>query len=317
MTLRLQKWMHCRVPFALSQFVSVNIRLIVFTVLVLCAAGSGQQGFANESRQVNVASSSDGKNDTGAAIASQEVAQEVKTEDTGTPGVLSRAWNAGFVVFMTLLLLILSSIASWVIIVTKVKDIGKIDASNDAFVKSFWESRSLNDLNGRLPDYQYSPAREVFRSGYAELARSNQMRDQTSSSEIAIGAAMDNLNRTLHKAKITERKRLEHNIHWLANIASVAPFVGLFGTVWGIMNSFEGIARSGSASLAAVAPGIAEALISTAFGLAAAIPAVVGYNFFNGKLRFQMMSLDGFCSDFLNIVERYLVTEKSKTHDKV
>jgi biopolymer transport protein TolQ len=106
-------------------------------------------------------------------------------------------------------------------------------------------------------------------------------------------------------------------MNWLAIIASVAPFVGLFGTVWGIMNSFEGIARSGSASLAAVAPGIAEALTATAFGLGAAIPAVIGYNLFNGRLRFQMMAIDGFCSDFLNIVERYLVTEKSKAPEKV
>jgi biopolymer transport protein TolQ len=203
-----------------------------------------------------------------------------------------------------------------VIIVTKYKDLGRITAANDTFIKSFWESRSLNDLNSRLQEYQYSPAREVFRSGYAELARSNQMRDQTASTEIAIGAAMDNLNRTLQKAKLLERKRLEVNLNWLAIIASVSPFVGLFGTVWGIMNSFEGIARTGSASLAAVAPGIAEALTSTAFGLAAAIPAVIGYNLFNGKLRFQMMAIDGFCADFLNIVERYLVTEKAKAGEK-
>ena len=246
-----------------------------------------------------------------------EAVTSVQTTDTsGEPGVLSRAWQSGFVVFSTLLLLIASSIACWVIIVTKWKEMSKINSSNEAFIKSFWESRSLNDLNSRLQEYQYSPSREVFRSGYAELARSNQMREQTSSNEIAIGAAMDNLNRTLQKAKILERKRLEVNLNWLAIIASVSPFVGLFGTVWGIMNSFEGIARSGSASLAAVAPGIAEALTSTAFGLAAAIPAVIGYNMFNGKLRFQMMSIDGFCADFLNIVERYLVTEKTKGAEK-
>jgi biopolymer transport protein TolQ len=247
---------------------------------------------------------------------SLETSTTVQAEDITGPGVLARAWQGGFVVFTTLLLLIGSSIACWAIIITKWKDLKKISMCNEAFVKSFWESRSLNDLNGRLQEYQYSPAREVFRSGYAELARSNQMREQTSSTEIAIGAAMDNLNRTLQKSKILERKRLEKNLNWLAIIASVAPFVGLFGTVWGIMNSFEGIARTGSASLAAVAPGIAEALTSTAFGLAAAIPAVVGYNLFNGKLRFQMMSIDGFCSDFLNIVERYLVTEKSKAVEK-
>lgn len=241
-----------------------------------------------------------------------ESSTEVKTEDAGSSGVFSRAWHAGFVVFMTLLLLLASSVFCWAIIGTKWLELRKIGGSTDAFIKSFWDSRSLNDLNSRLAEYPYSPTREVFRSGYAELARSNQMREQTSSPEIAIGAAMDNLNRSLQKAKLLERKRLEKNLSYLAIIASVTPFVGLFGTVWGIMNSFEGIARTGSASLAAVAPGIAEALISTAFGLAAAIPAVIGYNLFGGRLRQQMMSVDGFCADFLNIVERYLVTEKSK-----
>jgi biopolymer transport protein TolQ len=291
------------------------VKSLLLVMVSLSVIGWGRPALADSKTIAQAASNGERSNAGGAS--GGEVSTSVQSEDISSPGVFSRAWQAGIVVFMTLLLLISASIASWVIIVTKWKDIGKINVSNDAFVKSFWESRSLNDLNGRLQDYKYSPAREVFRSGYAELARSNQMRDQTFSSEIAIGAAMDNLNRTLQKAKLHERKRLEHNIHWLANIASVAPFVGLFGTVWGIMNSFEGIARTGSASLAAVAPGIAEALISTAFGLAAAIPAVVGYNLFNGKLRFQMMSLDGFCADFLNIVERYLVTEKSKVHDKV
>lgn len=241
-----------------------------------------------------------------------ESATEVKAEDVAAPGVFSRAWNAGFVVFMTLLLLLASSVFCWTIIGSKWMELRKIGGSTEAFIKSFWDSRSLNDLNSRLGEYPYSPTREVFRSGYAELARSNQMREQTNSPEIAIGAAMDNLNRSLQKAKLLERKRLEKNMSYLAIIASVTPFVGLFGTVWGIMNSFEGIAKTGSASLAAVAPGIAEALISTAFGLAAAIPAVIGYNLFGGRLRSQMMSVDGFCADFLNIVERYLVTEKSK-----
>jgi biopolymer transport protein TolQ len=214
-------------------------------------------------------------------------------------------------------MLIGASIGCWVIIITKWKELQTINSATESFIKAFWDSRSLNDLNGRLQDYPYSPAREVFRSGYAELARSNQMRENTPSTELAISAAMDNLNRSLQKAKLLERKTLERNMNWLAIIASVAPFVGLFGTVWGIMNSFEGIARSGSASLAAVAPGIAEALTATAFGLGAAIPAVIGYNLFNGRLRFQMMAIDGFCSDFLNIVERYLVTEKSKAPEKV
>jgi biopolymer transport protein TolQ len=242
---------------------------------------------------------------------------EVQSTDVGQSGIFSRAWDAGFVAFLTLLLLIGASIGCWVIIITKWKELETIRSATDGFIKAFWDSRSLNDLNGRLQEYPYSPTREVFRSGYAELARSNQMRENTPSTELAISAAMDNLNRSLQKAKLLERKTLERNMNWLAIIASVSPFVGLFGTVWGIMNSFEGIARSGSASLAAVAPGIAEALTATAFGLGAAIPAVIGYNLFNGRLRFQMMAIDGFCSDFLNIVERYLVTEKSKAPEKV
>lgn len=294
----------------------MNLRRIVtglvLSVSLFVAALAAGHAFATTESKVNAPVAATTTADKAESSKSEAVTSVQTTDTSGEPGVLARAWQSGFVVFTTLLLLIGSSIGCWVIIVTKWKEMGKINLSNEAFIKSFWESRSLNDLNSRLQEYQYSPAREVFRSGYAELARSNQMREQTSSTEIAIGAAMDNLNRTLQKAKILERKRLEVNLNWLAIIASVSPFVGLFGTVWGIMNSFEGIARSGSASLAAVAPGIAEALTSTAFGLAAAIPAVIGYNMFNGKLRFQMMSIDGFCADFLNIVERYLVTEKTK-----
>jgi biopolymer transport protein TolQ len=257
-----------------------------------------------------IAQNSPGNAETAISADSATVVESSAGE--GGQGIFSRAWDAGFVVFITLLLLLASSVACWVIIVTKSLELRKIGGSTDAFVKSFWDSRSLNDLNSRLGDYPYSPAREVFRCGYAELARSNQMRDQTAAIEVAVGAAMDNLNRSLQKAKIMERRRLEKNLPYLAIIASAAPFVGLFGTVWGIMTSFEGIARSGSASLAAVAPGISEALVATAFGLAAAIPALVGYNLFNGRLRMQMTSVDGFCVDFLNIVERYLVTERSK-----
>jgi biopolymer transport protein TolQ len=292
---------------------------VLLGFIAACLLGLAQPSYSIESKvnaPVAVTSTADHGKPEVAKAPTAESATDVQAEDMSGPGVFTRAWQAGFVVFMTLLLLLGSSIAGWAIIILKWKDLQKISLCSDAFIKSFWESRSLNDLNSRLQEYQYSPVREVFRSGYAELARSNQMREQTSSTEIAIGAAMDNLNRTLQKSKLLERKRLEKNVNWLAIIASVAPFVGLFGTVWGIMNSFEGIARTGSASLAAVAPGIAEALTSTAFGLAAAIPAVIGYNLFNGKLRFQMMSIDGFCTDFLNIVERYLVTEKNKTAEK-
>jgi biopolymer transport protein TolQ len=206
------------------------------------------------------------------------------------------------------------SVATWAIVVAKFVYMARIQKTTDGFIKSFWDSRSLNDLNSRLSEHPYSPVREVFRSGYAELVRGSQLRDQASTTEIAVTAAMDNLHRALSKSKLFERRRMEKFLSILAIRASSSPFIGLFGTVWGIMRAFEGIARTGSASLAAVAPGISEALIATAFGLAAAIPAVIGYNIFSSRVRGQVASIDGFTSDFLNIVERYLVTDKPRAH---
>lgn len=232
--------------------------------------------------------------------------------DFGGPGIFSRAFHGGLVVFSCLLILIWLSILSWAVAVAKFVYLGRLKGTSEAFIKSFWDSRSLNDLNGRLGDYPYSPPREVFRVGYGELVRGSQIRDQAQSTELAINAALENLGRSLQKAKIQERRKLERYLLLLSITASVSPFIGLFGTVWGIMGAFEGIAQSGSASLAAVAPGISEALIATAFGLAAAIPAVIGYNIFVGKIRGLMGQIDGFCADFLNIVQRYLVTDRPR-----
>ncbi len=241
-----------------------------------------------------------------------DVAGETVTEvaDFGSQSILSQAWRSGIVVFTVLVVLISFSVISWAIFIWKLVILKKHTATSEAFIKNFWESRSLNDLNSRLGEYPYSPAKEVFRTGYAELVRGSQLKEHATQPQLAINAAIENLNRSLSKAKRIERKKLESYLSLLAIIASSAPFIGLFGTVWGIMGSFEGIARSGSASLAAVAPGISEALIATAFGLLAAIPAVIGFNAANNKIRNLVGSLDGFCADFLNIVGRYLVSEK-------
>lgn len=239
----------------------------------------------------------------------------VKEADLGnSSGIVSRALGSGLVVFSVLLLLVSLSVFSWAIVCSKWFYLKRVNVLSEKFIKSFWDSRSLNDLNGRLADFPYSPVREVFRSGYAELIRGTQLKDQAASSELALNVAVDNLTRALQKARAAERKKLEKYLSFLAITASASPFVGLFGTVWGIMGSFEGIARTGSASLAAVAPGISEALIATAFGLAAAIPAVVGYNIFSSRIRGQMIQVEGFSSDFLNIVERFLVTDRPKSH---
>jgi len=249
----------------------------------------------------------------GAAGAAPATAQATTEVDFGGPGIFTRAMQGGWVVFICLLILVSMSVVTWAVIIAKYFYLLRIGRTGEHFVKSFWDSRSLNDLNGRLADHPYSPVREVFRSGYAELVRGSQLRDLVTSADLAVHAALDNMNRSLGKAKAMERRRMERFMSILSISASACPFIGLFGTVWGIMGSFEGIARSGSASLAAVAPGISEALISTAFGLAAAIPAVVGYNLFAAKMRHLMATIDGFSADFLNIVERYLVSDKSKS----
>lgn len=249
-----------------------------------------------------------GKSQNESGAASSETS--VQVDDLGSPSIFSRAWHAGPVVFSVLVILVAFSILSWAILVWKWIVLRKNIKSSEVFIKSFWDSRSLNDLNSRLGEYAASPAKEVFRTGYAELVRGSQLKESLPNSSLAISAAMENINRSLSKAKKVERKKLESFLPLLATIASAAPFIGLFGTVWGIMGSFEGIARTGSASLAAVAPGISEALIATAFGLAAAIPAVVAFNTANSKIRGLVGSLDGFSMDFLNIVGRYLVTDR-------
>lgn len=251
--------------------------------------------------------------DAGKSIADTSAASSetsVSVEDLGSPSIFSRAWHAGPVVFTVLVILVAFSILSWAILVWKLAVLRKNTKTSEVFIKSFWDSRSLNDLNSRLGEYAASPAKEVFRTGYAELVRGSQLKESLPNSSLAISAAMENINRALNKAKKVERKKLETFLPLLATIASAAPFIGLFGTVWGIMGSFEGIARTGSASLAAVAPGISEALIATAFGLAAAIPAVIAFNTANSKIRNLAGSLDGFSMDFLNIVGRYLVTDR-------
>ncbi len=248
----------------------------------------------------------------------KEVSEKASSEtiyeaDDSTPSIFARAWEGGIIVFMVLLILIVLSILSWAVGIAKLLYLNKLSSTGKVFIKSFWDSRSLNSLNGRLSEYPYSPIKEVFRSGYAELVRGSQMREQAgTNTQLVMNAAVDNLTRSLAKAKMAEKQKMERLLSFLAITASTGPFIGLFGTVWGIMGAFESIARSGSASLAAVAPGISEALIATAFGLAAAIPAVVGYNMANARIRALLNQVDGFSADFLNIVERYLVSDKAK-----
>lgn len=240
------------------------------------------------------------------------VVMEETSIDTSS-SIFSRAWNGGVIVFSVLAILVIFSILSWAVLVAKFLYLKRVTSTSEKFIKKFWESRSLNDLNSKLTDYPYSPIKEIFRTGYTELIRGSHLKDQAVTPQLAVSAGIENLERSLVKARGLERKKLESYLTLLSIVASASPFIGLFGTVWGIMNAFEAIAKTGNASLTAVAPGISEALIATAFGLAAAIPAVMGYNLSRSKIGKISAVIDGFMADFLNIVERHLVTEKGKS----
>lgn len=257
-------------------------------------------------------------NDAESSPSTNTTSENQSFEDVGSDSdfaedsIITRSLKGGPIVFSVLMILISLSLVSWAIALAKWYYLRKMEQKSEVFIKSFWDSRSLNDLNNRLSDYPYSPVREVFRNGYTELVRGSQLREQALSSELAISAAMDNLQRSLNKAKMVEKRKMETFLPVLAISASAAPFIGLFGTVWGIMNAFEKIFQTQNTSLAAVAPGISEALIATAFGLAAAIPAVIGYNIASNLIRHLLGTIDGFGADYMNIVERYLVVDRSK-----
>ena len=223
--------------------------------------------------------------------------------------------HAGPMVKFVLLLLLLFSITSWAIMLMKYRYIKKAFSESAEFIDFFWKSRNLSNAFSKAKQLRGSPVARIFRIGYAELknlSRSGTSKKQESkrSSEnenaslSARFTGIDNVKRALRRAINIETTRMIRMVPFLATTGNTAPFIGLFGTVWGIMSSFHGIALKGSASLAAVAPGISEALVATAAGLAAAIPAVIAFNHFMQKIRVIESELHNFSADFLNIIER-------------
>lgn len=221
--------------------------------------------------------------------------------------------HAGPMGQMVMLTLLLFSIASWSIIFMKVRLFKKAVKDSDAFLESFWASQTLNDANDAAENHVLSPEAAVFQAGFAELQKINKIRnrpeDSTASEPLEMQlATMDNLKRAVRKAESQEMAELGRSLAFLATTGSATPFIGLFGTVWGIMSSFHNIGMRGSASLAVVAPGISEALVATAAGLAVAIPAVIAYNFFANQLDDIENEMHNFTTDFLNLVERDLLS---------
>ncbi len=201
--------------------------------------------------------------------------------------------RADFVVKFVIILLIASSIFSWALIFDKFKMFKSINSSIEEFEKKFWKAKSAESFSNSLPNSSKDPATLIFKAGMNELLR-------TKRQSSAVQAAR--VGRILEIATDDQVKKVEKNFTFLATVGSTAPFIGLFGTVWGIMNSFQSIAISRNTSLAIVAPGIAEALFATALGLLAAIPAVVAYNKFNSDSQKYFSRIENFSKRFLSII---------------
>lgn len=220
--------------------------------------------------------------------------------------------HAGPVGQLVMLLLLFFSIVSWSVIFMKAKLFRNVRLDSEDFLETFWSSNNLNEANEAAKEFSFSPEAIVFTTGFAELKKINKIRtrgeDSTKETLDMQLATMDNLKRALRKAEDQQINKLGSLLPFLATTGSATPFIGLFGTVWGIMVSFHDIGQRGSASLAVVAPGISEALVATAAGLAAAIPAVIFYNYFSNKLTDVQYNVQSFSSDFLNLVERDLLS---------
>ncbi len=215
--------------------------------------------------------------------------------------------HSGPVVKAVIVLLLLLSVGCWGIMFYKYRVIRAAVRESEAFLSSFWENSRLSQVYREAEGLQQSPLAEMFRTGYMELQKCASQQGGEEEEEISRyrSAGTGTIKRALNQAAVAEQARLERNLGFLATTGSTAPFIGLFGTVWGIMNSFREIGIRGAANLATVAPGISEALIATAFGLVAAIPAVVAYNYFLGRIRMITSEMDNFSAEFLNISERH------------
>lgn len=220
--------------------------------------------------------------------------------------ILSLVMSASFVVQFVLLILLAASFASWNIIFTKRRLIRRTKSASDDFEASFWSGGDLNTLYrsaGRQKGGSSGMA-SIFESGFREFNRVSQQGD------VEPDKVVEECRRAMRVSQMREVDKLEQSLATLASIGSTSPYVGLFGTVWGIMNSFQALGNVQSATLAMVAPGIAEALIATAMGLFAAIPAVIAYNRYADKVVRLEIRYDGFMEEFSSILQRHARSQR-------
>jgi biopolymer transport protein TolQ len=225
-------------------------------------------------------------------------------------GILDMLVDASGVVLGTLVLLVLFSAASWFIIGYKGFYLWRARSESVDFLDTFWQSKRLDEIYKSTGRHKRSPVSQVFKAGYVELTKLKSQQDEGGKTMSGALGGLENVERSLRRASTSEVTHLESLVPVLATIGSTAPFVGLFGTVWGIMNAFVNInqiSEGSEVSLAVVAGPIAEALVATAIGLFAAIPAVIAYNYFVNRIRVLSAEMDNFSADFLNIVKRHFL----------
>ncbi len=205
---------------------------------------------------------------------------------------------------LVLLILLLQSIFSWAIILYKVNLLRKIEKETSSFYDLFWKKRDLRQMYRVTKNYPNSPLTRIFKDAYAEAGSYIEAPPRERSKSLIAMEGTGLLRRILKKTISIERAGMEKSASFLATTGSTAPFIGLFGTVWGIMNTFRSIGAKGGASLAVVAPGISEALIATAMGLFAAIPAVVGYNYIIARTDRIAKEMEAFSTDLVTLIEK-------------
>ena len=223
---------------------------------------------------------------------------EIATQAAGLGGstdfsLINLFLRADIIVKSVIVILIVASIYTWALIIEKYRLFNKIQKSSTIFEEKFWSSKSAENFYNNLPSKYQDPMANIFRSAMSEVIKTKSKNNATQTARVT---------RVLEISIDKEIQTIEKNFIFLATIGSTAPFIGLFGTVWGIMNSFQSIAISRNTSLAIVAPGIAEALFATALGLLAAVPAVVAYNKFNSESRLYGQRVDNFSKRFLSIM---------------
>ncbi len=215
--------------------------------------------------------------------------------------------NSGPIAQAVLLLLIFFSVYSWAIIFKKYRTYKEVNRQSVEFHEIFQERGSLSEIYSECENYPMSPLAGIFKHGYQELRhRVKAAKDDSDRKEVVMNS-MSGLQRTLNKSAMAEMLAMEQSLTWLATTGSVTPFIGLFGTVVGIINAFQGLGAGGTTTIQAVAPGISEALIATAAGLFAAIPAVIAYNHFINRLKVIGAEMDDFIVELLNLIERSFI----------